>query len=101
MMVRDVLDLIAEQPEAHGIFAAHTETRRQVFVTVKSVGRNEYYRAMEQELRPAMVFVLANRDEYQGEKVCEYAGTRYRIVRTYVTQQLQIELTVEEGTVDG
>lgn len=101
MMISDVLTLISETPAAHGIFDRPEETGRDVFCTVKSVGYNEYYRALEQELRPAFVFVLADYKEYQGEKICVYSGTRYRIVRTYRTPQLSIELTVEEATVDG
>lgn len=101
MMRSDVLTLIAESPAAHGIFDAPTETRRTVFCFVRSVSSSEYYRALEQSLHPEFVFVLADYAEYQGEKICEYNGVRYRITRTYVTAQQSIELTVEEATVDG
>ena len=56
---------------------------------------------MEQDIHPVMVFVLRDYAEYEGEKVCYYEGTRYRIVRTYITPQNTIELTVEEATVDA
>lgn len=101
MMRSDVLYLVAEDPEAHGIFDVPEETQRMVYCAVKSVGYNEYYRALEQDLHPTFVFVLADYAEYRGEKICVYAGQRYRIVRTYVNAQLGIELTVEEATVDG
>lgn len=101
MMRSDVLTLIAENPAAHGIFNTPTETSRTVFCFVRSVSSNEYYRALEQALRPVFVFVLADYAEYQGEKICEYNGVRYRITRTYITAQQSIELTVEEATVDG
>lgn len=95
-----VLTLIGETPEAHGIFEDHTETERTVFCTIRSVGYQEYYRALANGLHPSFVFTLADYAEYQGEKICEFEGVRYRIVRTYQTGGA-IELTVEEVTVDA
>lgn len=100
MIKRDIIYLVAEDPEAHGIFDAATETQRQVFADVYSVTRAEAYRAMANGLNPSYVFVLSDYAEYQGEKICIYNDVRYRIIRTYVDRQ-QIELTVEEVTVDA
>lgn len=101
MMRSGILYLTAEDPVAHGIFGEHLETHRKVFCNLKSVTGSEFYRAMEQDIHPVMVFVLRDYAEYEGEKVCYYEGTRYRIVRTYITPQNTIELTVEEATVDA
>lgn len=101
MMRQDVLYLVDENPAAHGIFGAHEEERRLVYCAVKSVSGAEFYRAMEQDLHPTFVFVLRDYAEYNGEKVCYYNDKRYRIVRTYITAQQTIELTVEEATVDA
>lgn len=100
MMRQDVLYLVSETPSAHGIFDAPAETQRTVFCTVRSVGMQEFYRAMEQDLHPTYVFVLADYAEYGGEKICVYNGARYRVIRTYQTGGA-IEITVEEATVDG
>lgn len=100
MIRQDVLTLIDERPAAHGAFEAHREKERTVFCTVRSVGMKEFYRAAENSMHPTFVFSLADEAEYQGEKICVYRGTRYRIIRTYVDRQ-RIELTVEEATVDG
>lgn len=100
MWRRDVLTLVGETPAAHGIFDECTETQRTVFCEVRSVGYNEYYRALEQDLHPTFVFRLADYAEYQGEKICVFGGVRYRVIRTYADGQA-IELTVEEATVDG
>lgn len=96
----DVLYLVAENPKAHGIFEATTETDRMVYCTIRSVGYQEYYRALEQDLHPTLIFILADYAEYQGEKICIWNNARYRIIRTYQTGGA-IELTVEEATVDG
>lgn len=97
-MVRaDVITLISDVPEARGRFEAHTEIRRVVYCTVKSVGMRETYEAMSHGLKPEWVFELTHSFEYQGEKECEFKGIRYRIIRTYVTEADGIEITVERG----
>lgn len=99
MLFRDVINLIGEVPGAHGVFDAVTETSRQVYCTVRTVGMSEAYAAMSYGLHPELVFLLSEYTDYQGEKIAEYAGKRYRIVRTYRANQ-GIELTCEEVTVD-
>ena len=99
MMFRDVITLVSESPAAHGVLDEITETQKQVFCSVRSVGMSEAYQAMSNGLHPEFVFLLSDYGDYQGEKICEYQGTRYRIVRTY-RQNQGIELTVEEATVD-
>lgn len=84
-MVRaDTLDLIAENPAPHGIFDTIQETRRTVYCTERSVSQTEIYQAQAVGLNPALKLVLAHAFEYGGEKLCEYKGIRYRILRTYV-----------------
>lgn len=99
MTFPDVLTLIAEA-QPHGVLESVTETQRQVYCTVRSVGMNEAYTAMSNGLHPSLVFDLTDYTDYNGEKVCEYKGVRYRIVRTY-RQNQSIELTVEEVTIDA
>lgn len=97
-MVRaDVITLISDIPEARGRFEDHSEIRRVVYCTVKSVGMREAYEAMSHGLRPEWVFVLTHSFEYNGERVCEYNGIRYNIIRTYVNEADGIEITVERG----
>ena len=95
MLHADVLTLISDTPDAHGVFAARTENRRDVFCTVRSVSRNEAYAAMGHGLRPDWIFQLTHAFEYQGERIAEYHGVRYRVIRTYVTETDGIELTCE------
>lgn len=99
MIKADVITLIGENPVAHGIFDPPAEIRRNVFCEVHSVSRSEFYRAMENGLRPSFVFMLSDEAEYNGEKICEYHGKRFRIVRTYYDLQ-RVELVVEEATID-
>ncbi|MBQ7886944.1 MAG: phage head-tail adapter protein [Clostridia bacterium] len=87
----DVITLIAESPEARGIYDNPETTERTVFVTVRSVGMTETYTAMSQGLRPEVKFELAAPEEYQGEAVCRYHGKLYTILRTYETEE-KVEL---------
>ena len=105
-MIRDdVCYLVAESPEAHGIFEKPVETPRMVYFSVRSVGRQEYYRAMENKLHPTIVFVLQDAIEYQGEKIVLWTPrggtqTRYRVLRTYRDGDA-LEITCEEATIDA
>lgn len=103
MLKADTVNLIAESPEAHGVFETHTETQRQVFCTVRSVGMREAYEAKAIGLSPEYVLILAHDFEYQGEKECEFGGMRYDIIRTYITESDGIELTIQrrEGNARG
>lgn len=97
-MVRaDVLTLIDEIQGSHGRFDQASETRRQVYCTVRSVGMRESYEALSHGLRPEWVFVLSHSFEYRGEKRCEFHGVEYTVLRTYVTESDGIEITVERG----
>lgn len=93
-MVRaDVVYLVAEAPEVRGVFDEKTTQKRLVFCVVRSVGMREVYEAKGHELEPEYVFVLSDYDEYKGEKIAEYNGQSYNVIRTYVNGQ-KIELTV-------
>lgn len=95
-MVRaDVCTLIAENPKAHGIFDGPQETGRKVFCTVRSVTQSEVYQAQAVGLNPEMKLVLSHAFEYCGEKLVDFQGGRYRILRTYVNEGDQIELTIQ------
>ena len=97
MVKADVISLIAEVPAAHGVFDTVTKTARTVYCTVRSVGRTEMYHAMSAGLQPEYIFELAHFFEYQGEKLVEYQGVEYRVIRTYVTDTDTIEITVERS----
>lgn len=100
MRRQGVLYLIAEDPAARGAFERPKETLRKVFCEIRSVGYQEYYRAMERDLHPSLVFRLADYAEYKGERQAIFEGNRYRVVRVYIDGQA-VELTVEEAVTDG
>ena len=95
----DVIKLIAEDPQAHGMFEDYTPTKRQVFCEVKSVGMTEAYTAMSEGLHPTLRFMLRVAEDYEDEGFLEYKGEQYRIVRTYMSGD-GIELYAERVTGD-
>ena len=85
--------------------ATRVETKREVFCGFRSIGMKEFYSANSTDYRPELKLVLADYLDYNGETLADYNGTRYRILRTYRTDQ-ELELTLErapdeDGEVDG
>ena len=101
-MVRAVtISLIAETRSAHGVHETITETEREVFAEVKGVTRSEYYTALNSGIQPEYVFKLTAEEDYQKEHFLRYDGLKYRVVRTYPTNDGGIEITAERSDENG
>ena len=101
MMRADVIDLITETASAHGVHQSVTETARRVYCEVRSVNRQEFYAGMNAGVQPEYVFYLALAEDYQGERVVRYKGQKFRVIRTYMTDDDGIEITCERWDVNG
>lgn len=89
-----VLIAEAESTNAIGDTAAEP-TRRVSYAEIVSPFLRETYEAMAQGLKPEFVAVLPNwDDDYHGERLLEYRGERYNIIRAFKAQDLSCELTV-------
>lgn len=64
-----------------------TTTRRMVYVQPASVYASEFYAAAQAGIHPSITFVLTNRLDYQGEKVVEWDGQEYAVIRADWTAQ--------------
>lgn len=69
-----------------------TEAKRRVFCRAASIGQKEFYQAHATGLKPEVKFCLADYLEYRQEKIVEYGGNRYHVLRTYRDGQ-ELELT--------
>lgn len=97
-MVRaDVIYLITEQESAHGVHAQVQRTERMVYCQIRSATRSEFYTALNAGIQPEYVFVLSVAEEYQGERHVRYRDQVYDVVRTYLTNEDGIELTVRRS----
>ena len=59
-----------------------TETQKLIPVEVKSITREEFYRAGEQKLNPEMVITTAA-ENYSNEEIVLVDSVRYSIYRKY------------------
>lgn len=73
-----------------------TETPREVFGRLASIGQAEFYQAHAVGLKPELKFVLSDYLDYEGETLVEYLGQRFRVLRTFRNgQELEITLYQE------
>lgn len=74
-----------------------TYTERQVFVMPRGVYNSEFYNAAQVGLHPSITFVLTTRADYQGEKLIEWEGKDYEVIRVdWTAQRDSISLVCEE-----
>ena len=97
----DVIDLVTENRTGHGVHEAVTDSERTVMCTVESVRRSEYYTALNAGFQPEYVFKLALANDYQNERIVKFHGQKFRVVRTYLTDDDGIEITVERSDENG
>lgn len=74
-------------------------TRKMVYVQPKSVYNSEFYNAQIIGLHPSITLTLANREDYEGEKLVEFEGKVYNVIRAdWKAQRDSLTLVLEEKT---
>lgn len=101
MVMADVCYLITDAPAAHGVHGNKDSSERMVYCTVQSVTRSEYYQAHNAGMQPSYVLKLAHYAEYEDELKLRFRDKEYRVIRTYITQDGGIELTIQRSDVNG
>ena len=92
-MENDVIKLIAQTVTVNAVGdSIMTETEREVFAKVESIGLKRKLEAQEAGLKLAYKFTLSDAYEYEDEEILEYKGTRYNIVNVYINQFQEPEL---------
>ena len=89
----DVIYLIKGSESAHGVHAQVEQTEREVFCRVRSVGRSEFYTALNAGLQPEYVFVVSVAEEYERERKLRYRDQILDVIRTYEPDDGSIEIT--------
>ena len=59
------------------------QTGRMVYCQIYGVTRSEFYQAATVDLQPEITLRLSDFAEYAGEKLVEFEGTLYSVIRTY------------------
>lgn len=76
------------------------KNKTEVFCKVKSISRSEFYNASTTGLKPSLVFTV-HLFEYNNEEEVEFEGIRYNVIRTYMVNSEEIELTCEKVIGNG
>lgn len=98
--MRVELDLIALTPTQDSIGQqVFSETSRTVLAECRSVSLNEWTSAEQLGLSADYQMKVISGD-YQGERLADYDGKRYRIYRTYRTSHF-VELYLSEAVGHG
>lgn len=71
------------------------ESKKEIFCNVKSVSKNEFYNAATAGLKPSLVFIIHSY-EYGNEEKVEFEGVVYNVIRTYIVNSEELELTCEK-----
>ena len=95
MLYADVATLITQTYTVNTVGdSIPTESSRQVYVEVKSLGLKRKIEAMATGLNVEFKLILADVQEYADEKIVEYKGVRYNVLNVYVADDQSVELTV-------
>lgn len=74
-----------------------TPIRSEVFVQPRGVYQSEFYNAAQLGLKPSVTLFLSNRDDYDGQKVLEFEGKEYNVIRVdWTAQRDGVSLVCEE-----
>ena len=72
-------------------------TDNEVYVMPRGVYNAEFYNAAQAGLHPSITFVLTNKADYNGERLIEWEGKSYNVIRTdWTAQRDSISLICEE-----
>lgn len=79
-----------------------TYTEKEVYVKPRSVYASEFYSAATLGITPSIVLVLSNRSEYDNQKLIDYEGKTYEVVRAdWANKSESVALTLAERIGDN
>lgn len=103
-MYDSVATLKAYGPPTYDAYGNETPniTETEVFVQPRGVFHTEFYNAAQAGLQPSVTFVIANKEDYNGEKLLEWEGQEYNVIRVdWAAQRDSISLICEERVKNG
>lgn len=77
-------------------------TETEVFVQPRGVYQAEFYNAAQAGIHPSLTLYMTNREDYSGQKVVEFEGKDYNVIRVdWTAQRDGISLICEERINNG
>ena len=73
-----------------------TQSKKELFAKVLSVGQQEFYQAQASGFKPELKFEIADYLDYENEKELIHEGMKYQVLRTY-RKKKALEITVYGG----
>ena len=98
-MYESVATLKAYGTPTYDIYGNEIEDvqKSSVYVMPRGVYNAEFYNAAQAGLHPSITFEITNRADYHGEKVIEWEGKDYNVIRTdWTAQKDRISLICED-----
>lgn len=77
-----------------GFETRNTATGREVIAKQGGVGRSEFYKAAAAGMTPAVTFTVSEAD-YDHERMIEFDGKVYKVIRSYPVPNRKIELVCQ------
>lgn len=99
-----IITLMSEQTRTYDEYGNETLTyvERDIFAMPRGVYQSEFYNAAQAGLHPSITFIVANRADYENERLLKYNGKVYNVVRVdWSAQRDNISLVCEERVNNG
>lgn len=96
-----VIHFITESRKAHGVHERTTREKRMAMCTVRNARQSEYYQAENAGMKPEYQFDLTLAEDWHGERLLEYQGQVYRVIRTYETAPGGLEIIAGRYDANG
>lgn len=77
-----------------GFETRNTTKGREVTAEQGGVGRSEFYKAAAAGMTPAVTFTVSEAD-YQNERLVDFDGKVYKVIRSYPVPNRKIELVCQ------
>lgn len=89
-------EVITEEKDAFGDPVTKFVTS-QLFAKQKSISQTEFYQAQTSDFKPEIKFKIPDYLDYSGQKYLIHENVRYKILRTYRTEENELEITCYGG----
>ena len=98
--------LISQDPKVHEVGAEVNESRRRVKCQEMGLTQAELYQSGGDGMMPEAKLLIPYDRDYKGERILEYRGERWRVIRTdpykeYNGVVLMIRRANDESVVNG
>ena len=103
-MYDDVAKLIDYETTGYDSYGnkATSASETTIYVQPRGVYSSEFYNASQLGLKPSITFEIANREDYGGQKIIEFHGIQYTVIRVdWTAQRDKCSLICEERLQNG